>query len=109
MIEKCYVYFIWHGRIILRFGSIDVSSNSTYGQFYVQMAHRRLPVFTVSTKPKTVYSNSVWLSERNDSLAALLLTDHYISKISDLKRQIIQNEEKITLLRENSFEVVDRL
>lgn len=97
--ENCYLYSTWSGKLKVEPGRVMISNdkNDFYGKF---IKFKKTTALTCHKEPGKVYNSIVWLPERNDDLAKLILINYHESAIEELKEKIENHLAKIVEIRE---------
>lgn len=95
--EEAWLYHTWGGTFKIYFGTVYASvyeNDTLFASFKTTFGKR----IGCSVKEKIVHNNVVWLSEKNDELAAEILIEDVKNKILIHRDKIENLEAKIKLL-----------
>ena len=98
--ENVFKYTVKNGKLFVHEGNIIMSNGRKYVYFKHDSSRKMYPRENVFGKVCSS-GQSLWLTERNDKLAASIFIEYEEQKLDELRRQINIKTELINTLKED--------
>lgn len=93
--ETVYLYSLWTDQLAIYEGEIKTSFRDGLGRFNCKQLRK---VIQCSINPEVIHNKTVWLKERDDNKAKLLLKEYEEACINELEFKIKNHLAKIKML-----------